>query len=215
MCFLSLYNVLQIKCKPTEFSCHCTWGFLKMTWIGMMSPFKRNGDVIELKLLNSRHMNKSINQSNILWVHYKNVLIYESMVEYRGKNINGVFIHVFVPTRQTVVGEIGPQFVIFLINHSVWYFSLEICVQCCEYKKGMQTEPIIGIATKETLMVQTGQALTSISDKAHHEKGNRAMLLVLIVSTDKHYATIQSCLQVATANATSQVKLFNKVLSFY
>jgi len=62
-------------------------------------------------------------------------------------------------------------------------------------------------------MVQTGQALTPILQKADEEKGNHAVLLVLIVSTDKHYATIQSCLQVATTNATSQVKLYNKVAS--
>ncbi|BAT97396.1 hypothetical protein VIGAN_09082900 [Vigna angularis var. angularis] len=59
---------------------------------------------------------------------------------------------------------------------------LTLQAKCCEYEKGMQTEPIIGIATKETLMVQTGQALTPISDKADQEKGNPTVLLVLIVS---------------------------------
>jgi len=50
----------------------------------------------------------------------------------------------------------------------------------------MQTEPFVGIATKGTLMVQTGQALTPILEKAEEEKGNLRVVLVLIVSTDKH-----------------------------
>lgn len=73
------------------------------------------------------------------------MLIYESMVDCIEGEISMESSYTFLfPTRQTVVGEIGPQFVIFLINHSVWYFSLETFVfSAVSMRKACKQNPLL------------------------------------------------------------------------